>query len=312
MASENFQYTISGGKVYPREGSTFSLKGKPYIQIQDAQIFENEQMRARLEQEESSRRLAIKEREDLIAARRREQETDAIPDLADARDKIVLEKMLDEVLEAHQAKFSLEEFQQACAERGISVEPYQMRGRQGVRYLFNGSSYDGRDLRGRRYTLEELGLADEQSGKASISDSVHALVNMGGSIVPTRTVTVENPIDSKADPFGPFMFFRGEPDGSYFWRTNGKKAFQDHGDSMTFEDNNKLAVQAALLLAKNKGWETVMISGSDEFRRAAWIEAALNGLNVIGYEPTEKDKLDNTKKYTPFDFHTSEPASFTS
>ena len=43
-------------------------------------------------------------------------------------------------------------------------------------------------------------------------------------------------------------------------------------------------------VATAKNWKEITVSGTDDFRRNAWIEARLNGVKVKGYEPREADK----------------------
>ena len=43
-------------------------------------------------------------------------------------------------------------------------------------------------------------------------------------------------------------------------------------------------------MATAKNWKEITVSGTDDFRRNAWIEARLNGVKVKGYEPREADK----------------------
>ncbi len=290
MPDNNVPHAVSGNN----EGVNLSLKGQPYSILDVVQPNRDAQTQSKPDQEPSLQR-AIQDRDAEVAQRLRAQEEEAVPDLTVAREKIELEKILEDILSSGPAGRRLSEFQHACANRGIHAESYQVRGRKGIVYRYNGSTYDGRDLRGIRYTLEgmELAIDQEEMRQPSTGNSGNALSL--GSIIPVGDLAIQSADPDqrhalKQDPFGPFMFFRMEPDGSYFWRTNGKKAFHDHGESITFEDSNQVAVRAAMSLAKSKGWDTVMVSGTDEFRRSAWLEATLNGLNVVGYEPTQKDK----------------------
>jgi hypothetical protein len=70
----------------------------------------------------------------------------------------------------------------------------------------------------------------------------------------------------------------------------GELAFSDAGKQLntTFED--KGTIQAMLDVAKSKNWKEVTLSGSDEFRKQAWLEARLSNIEVRGYEPKEADK----------------------
>jgi hypothetical protein len=75
----------------------------------------------------------------------------------------------------------------------------------------------------------------------------------------------------------------------YHWKRSGRVAFTDYGDSIVFNNISETAVKAGLQLAKQKGWEGVKVSGSEEFRRENWIQGQLMGISISGYEPQEKD-----------------------
>ncbi len=71
-----------------------------------------------------------------------------------------------------------------------------------------------------------------------------------------------------------------------------KVAFVDKGNRLqtirTFDDK---AVEDMVATADARGWSELKVTGDEAFRRKAWIEATARGIEVKGYEPTEKDKL---------------------
>lgn len=83
-------------------------------------------------------------------------------------------------------------------------------------------------------------------------------------------------------------------DGQKYLDANDPKkvAFVDKGNRLqtvrTFDDQ---AVAAMIQTADARGWSEVKVSGDEAFRRKAWIEATARGIEVKGYEPTEKDKM---------------------
>ncbi len=70
----------------------------------------------------------------------------------------------------------------------------------------------------------------------------------------------------------------------------GELAFSDSGKSLTTEMQDKSTIRAMIEVANAKNWKEVTVSGTDEFRRAAWLEARVAGIEVRGYEPREADK----------------------
>ncbi len=78
----------------------------------------------------------------------------------------------------------------------------------------------------------------------------------------------------------------------YSWERSGRVAFVDEGDRITFNNSNQTAIKAGLQLAKQKGWTETQATGSEEFRREAWVQGQVLGLKVTGYEHTKADELE--------------------
>lgn len=77
-------------------------------------------------------------------------------------------------------------------------------------------------------------------------------------------------------------------DSDYFF-PDRSPAFVDHGAKLATRGEHPEVVRALIEIAKERGWDRVTVKGSEAFRRAAWIEAAKNGMQVAGYKPTELD-----------------------
>lgn len=66
--------------------------------------------------------------------------------------------------------------------------------------------------------------------------------------------------------------------------------FEDKGDRLrTSRAFDAKAIHAMIDVAEARGWSQVKVTGTPEFRRAAWFEAASRGIAVRGYEPTEAE-----------------------
>lgn len=66
--------------------------------------------------------------------------------------------------------------------------------------------------------------------------------------------------------------------------------FLDKGDKLKTALNfDQRAIRAMMDVAQERGWHSVKLTGTPEFRRAAWFEAASRGLEVKGYKPTEAE-----------------------
>jgi len=64
-----------------------------------------------------------------------------------------------------------------------------------------------------------------------------------------------------------------------------KLAFTDHGKRLVTEHEDPNVIQGMILRAKAKGWTTVRVNGTPEFKTEAWVQATIAGLDVEGYTP---------------------------
>jgi hypothetical protein len=78
---------------------------------------------------------------------------------------------------------------------------------------------------------------------------------------------------------------------AYHFKGQGeRKAFEDMGSRLSTDHSTGFVVRGMLDLAESKGWTTVHLNGTDEFRREAWLQASQRGLKPSGYEPTTQDQ----------------------
>lgn len=77
-------------------------------------------------------------------------------------------------------------------------------------------------------------------------------------------------------------------DNDYYF-PDRSPAFVDKGAKLATRGEHPEVVRALVDIAKERGWNSVTVKGSETFRRAAWMEAARNGMQVAGYKPTELD-----------------------
>lgn len=89
----------------------------------------------------------------------------------------------------------------------------------------------------------------------------------------------------------------GEP--AYFTTAQAKEpAFRDQGRRLITSSESDEVVRDLVAIARHRGWSHVHVSGSETFRRAAWLEASRQGLDVRGYRPGERDlqELDRVQR----------------
>lgn len=89
----------------------------------------------------------------------------------------------------------------------------------------------------------------------------------------------------------------GEP--AYFTTAQAKEpAFRDQGRRLITSSESEEVVRDLVAIARHRGWSHVHVTGSETFRRAAWLEASRHGLEVRGYRPNERDlqELDRARR----------------
>lgn len=65
----------------------------------------------------------------------------------------------------------------------------------------------------------------------------------------------------------------------------------DHGKKLTADKEfDSEAIKAMVDIAEARGWSSLTVKGTPEFRRAVWTEAANRGLGVQGYKPTDAEQ----------------------
>lgn len=80
-------------------------------------------------------------------------------------------------------------------------------------------------------------------------------------------------------------------DGNFFNREQSGKTpdIRDNGNTLVTKSDDKQIAQDMVALAESKGWDSLRVKGSSEFRQQVWLEASLKGIEVKGYRPKEAD-----------------------
>lgn len=85
----------------------------------------------------------------------------------------------------------------------------------------------------------------------------------------------------------------------YCFMRDGRVAFTDHGDRLATKSDAPFVARSMVDLAEAKGWDALTLKGTEDFRRAAWLEAASRGLEVRGYSPTVQDRQQLAERQPP-------------
>lgn len=131
-------------------------------------------------------------------------------------------------------------------------------------------------------SLEQAGASQSGSGE---DNGVPVLEIPAGSGVPGRPavrgvdLSLTLSLLQRFDKHGADFFFRG----------TDQKSFTVHDGRITTRLHDRETIAGMLSCAESKGWSSVAVKGSGQFRRAAWYEAKQRGLAVAGYEPTREE-----------------------
>jgi Large polyvalent protein-associated domain 7 len=82
--------------------------------------------------------------------------------------------------------------------------------------------------------------------------------------------------------------FVRDKDGAYRPAAGGRAILLDKGDSLVLKNKDAASYEAAVELAKAKGWTAIKLNGRPAMMEQAWIAAKLAGIEVTNYLPTKE------------------------
>jgi len=124
---------------------------------------------------------------------------------------------------------------------------------------------------------EEATRDDEQEGV------IKGVRSANDPSVPAEKATYEPPAKLLNN-----RFVLGE-NGEYRRVGETRVALVDEVEQIRFIDKQMDTFQAGIELAKLKEWKAIEVTGAEKFRSEAWFHARMAGLEVVGYEPKDKD-----------------------
>jgi hypothetical protein len=150
-----------------------------------------------------------------------------------------------------------------------------------------------------------LNAAIKKNGLGDDAQSIERLLALEtdakrlGLILSTERQLRDDP-DHKANLAEPVKLLEGELVrdnlGAYRPAAGGKVIVQDQNALLTLNTKQAEGYMAAMELAKAKGWTSIELKGKPAMLSGAWLEAQMAGLEVVGYQPTEKDKANLAKR----------------
>ena len=101
-----------------------------------------------------------------------------------------------------------------------------------------------------------------------------------------------SPGSGSADPWALPQSVRDRfvQDKRRFYFPDGAPAFRDHGKRLTTGSENTEVVRSLVEIARTRGWEEITVDGTERFRREAWRQGRLAGLDVRGYKPPAPER----------------------
>jgi|GEM_PF-1494047 len=99
---------------------------------------------------------------------------------------------------------------------------------------------------------------------------------------------IRPPLDTETVPS--HVRERYAQDGRQYYLRSGERAFVDHGARLTTGSENTTIVRDLVAVAAARGWSEIVVGGTKAFRREAWREGKLAGLEVVGYKPTRAEQ----------------------
>ncbi|MGB0893803.1 MAG: LPD7 domain-containing protein [Parashewanella sp.] len=97
---------------------------------------------------------------------------------------------------------------------------------------------------------------------------------------------------SKTMPMPKYLYLRYTTANgkSYFPNRNtAAVAFIDKGSKLQTRLEHSKIIIDLLAIAEHRGWQSIKLKGSQNFKREAWYQAKLKGLDVSGYHPQPQD-----------------------
>src|SRR5271167_3626210 len=84
--------------------------------------------------------------------------------------------------------------------------------------------------------------------------------------------------------------------GHRYHFSDGAHAFTDRGARLVTSSENTEVVKSLIAIADARGWQAITVSGTERFRKEAWVAATAAGLKVRGYSPSEFERAHLARK----------------
>jgi len=142
-------------------------------------------------------------------------------------------------------------------------------------------------------------VSDNMGTKAADSTVAAATENVPRSddSVPLNMITqghhrAASAADAPAFALPPFVrrHFVQSDDRFYYRQTPERLAFTSSAEGLRAKEVSVAVATAMVELAQSRGWSSVRVTGTQEFRRLIWTAATKRGLAVDGYSPSPGER----------------------
>jgi hypothetical protein len=116
-----------------------------------------------------------------------------------------------------------------------------------------------------------------------------ALRNTLDAVTPGRSLTVGDVPDALRRRYLTEAGRNGQGLGFYVDATTLVPSFCDRGRQLVATRADPNSIRDMVAIARHRGWTRVVLKGATGFRREAWLSGQVQGLEVLGYRPTERD-----------------------
>ena len=151
----------------------------------------------------------------------------------------------------------------------------------------NGVTPDSAPPERSRKARDETAAQEENSIRARRA-RIRAAPREEGKPQPTEVPRTTPVPDSRALP--EHVSARYIKVGNKYHFPNGDLAFSDRGRGLSTRLENTEVIRDLIAIAKERGWNTIALRGTDRFRKEAWQQAKLASLAVRGYRPSELER----------------------
>jgi len=196
-----------------------------------------------------------------------------------------------------------------AAPAGAGADRARDAGASGGQLTLNGIEPATERKRGQRHAQAGEGRPALASAQAGPPRPVSAQPRNGNQVVSDEVFTASR---EEARPLLPVeVEERYLRVGSRFYhpRNTDVVAFEDKGNRLETRSNSGQIAGTMVAIARARGWDEIRVTGSETFRREAWLEAAAHGMQVKGYTPSEIDRAMLAKRSRQIEPDRVEPES---